>query len=204
MLFHVKIEIEQGGEAEEESSVYEGGGKVEKTSKEATKETRLVPNDYGPRESSIDRFMESYAKFLIRPPVKVVVVLGFSALTLLGAYSASQIRQEFSFQDVLPSDSYLADFLSARADYANLNQMQPGVFFRNVDQSDKLIQQQMKDFLVDLRTFDGVSGGPDFCWLYDFEKFVNDVEFVRNLGFNDQLGFFLGCPTLHDGHSPRR
>jgi predicted RND superfamily exporter protein len=145
-------------------------------------------------ESRVDRIMYTYARMLVHPFGKAVVLLGFAALTVACAISASKIRQEFTFQNVLPGDSYLVEYLNARLNYANLNQMQPGVYFRNEDQSDMLIQQQMKDFINDLRKLDIVSGGPDFCWLYDFETFVSNSSFVQNLDFRYQLGFFLGVP----------
>ena len=190
----VRVPLDDEEKRVEEDKCDENSEKALQNGEQNDASPKLVDQYLDPGESGVDRFMAHYGEVLTRPRVKIGVVVGFTILTAVLAVSASKLRQEFSFQDVLPADSYLADYLDATSDHGNLNQLQPGVYFRNEDQSDPAVRRQMKDFIKDLQQLDAVSGGPDFCWLFEFENFVNNSTFIQNLEFNDQLGFFLGVP----------
>jgi predicted RND superfamily exporter protein len=155
-------------------------------------------DDEGHGEGAIvDQFMVIYAEILLRPWVKLFVVLGFAVLGALCAVSASKLRQEFDITAILPSDSYLTEFLERKDDYASNNQIDAGVYFRNVNQSDPAIQQQMKDYVNDLVAMDVISNGPDFFWPYDLERFVNFTQ-IHNLSFNEQVEKFLGVEIINE------
>jgi Niemann-Pick C1 protein len=149
----------------------------------------------GPKEqaSVTERFMLKYAEHLLRPWVKATVVLAFTALLCAGAISVSQLTQSFSFTDVLPNDSYLTDFFDALDDYTDRSSISPQVYFRNVDQSDKNIQEQMESYISDLVSMvDSILEPPGFFWLRDFKVFVNNSEdSLAQLDFYDQVQAFL-------------
>ena len=163
---------------------------------------KVITRMDAPEEFKIDSFMAAYGEFLLQPIVKKAVIVVFAILSIAGIISASQLRQEFEYADVLPDDSYLADFYAARKSYAVANQLQVGAYFRFVDQSSTNVQEQMKDFVADLVEMDGVSGEPDFFWLREFETFVEETPFVQNLEFKDQLAFFLGVPLYAELFRP--
>ena len=59
------------------------------------------------RQAMYQSWMSVYADFLLRRPVKGLVVVVFICFTGACAYSASQMTQEFSFTEVVPDDSYM-------------------------------------------------------------------------------------------------
>jgi len=61
------------------------------------------------RQELYESWMRTYARFLLLPWVKAVVIAGFLAFGGLCAWSTSKLSQEFSFTEVVPSDSYLIE-----------------------------------------------------------------------------------------------
>jgi Niemann-Pick C1 protein len=160
-------------------------------------ESRRDPKD---QTSVTERFMLKYAEYLLRPWVKLTVVLAFTALLCAGAISASNLTQSFSFTDVLPNDSYLTDFFDALDDYTDRSSISPLIYFRNVDQSDKNIQEQMESYINDLVFMvDAILEPPGFFWLRDFKVYVNNSEdSLAQLDFNDQVQAFLNDPVYSE------
>jgi Niemann-Pick C1 protein len=160
-------------------------------------EARRDPKD---QTSVTERFMLKYAEHLLRPWVKVTVVLAFTALLCAGAISASKLTQSFSFTEVLPDGSYLTDFFDALDDYTDRSSISPQVYFRNVDQSDKNIQEQMESYINDLVFMvDAILEPPGFFWLRDFKVFVNNSDdSLAQLDFYDQVQAFLTDPVYSD------
>ncbi|CAB9529332.1 Pick C1-like protein 1 [Seminavis robusta] len=162
------------------------------------------------KPSLSSRFMDMYARFLLRPFVKGVVVLAFAALLGACIYGTTQLRQEMDFIDLVPSDSYVKDyfdFLDAHSPSVGIG---ADVYFRFVDQSDPLIRQEMKDYLLDLAQNDCIQKDPPYIWMNDFDKFVaKDLVLNRSnatLTFNEQLDAFLEDPlynSLYDHHIVR-
>merc|ERR1712070_1197072 len=142
-----------------------------------------------PRNNIIDRLMLKFARQLLKPAVKVVVFVSFAALTCFCAYSVSKLEQKFDFTDVLPSDSYVSDWLDASNDYSTRESpLFAGVYFRFVDQSDPGIQDQMESFVNELTTIKAITSAPSNFWLRDFRQFVgNDTDAT----FYEQLDEFL-------------
>jgi Niemann-Pick C1 protein len=169
----------------------------EVSEQEDQEELRRDPMD---QTSVTERFMLKYAEHLLRPRVKLTVVLAFTALLCAGAISASRLTQSFSFTDVLPNDSYLTDFFDALDDYTDRSSISPQIYFRNVDQSDNNIQEQMESYINDLVFMvDAILEPPGFFWLRDFKVFVNNSEdSLAQLDFNDQIQAFLTDPVYSE------
>jgi len=158
-------------------------------SKKIAEENERTAN---PTPNIIERFIEWYADFLLKPVIKVAVILAFTALLSLCAWSASRLSQAFDVADVMPSDSYVTDFLTAREDYSTRSPVAPYAYFRYVDQSSPEIQEQMKTFVAELGELDAIPSSPPFFWLIDFELFVSaNPNTVGQLPFNEQLDEFL-------------
>ena len=124
----------------------------------------------------VDAFIVRYAKFLMNPIVKVVVLVSFVALAIVCSFSASNLTQEFEFSDVMPDDSYVTDFLDSLDEYTARSTVAPYAYFRFVDQSREDIQEQMEDYVNDLVTIDAIEEQPEFFWLRDFKTFVAQDE----------------------------
>jgi len=152
-----------------------------------------------PQETMIDRFMVRYCDFLMQTWVKVIVLVLFLALLAGCTYSSTQLEQAFSFTDVLPSDSYIADSYYRSEDYSEISGVEPDVCFRYVDQSDPDIQDQMEDYVNQLVDTVQFTEQPPFFWLRDFKAFVsNSTHNLTDLHFNDQLDAFLADPIYFD------
>lgn len=134
--------------------------------------------------------MNRYAQFLLQPTVKVLVIIGFTALAIVSAISASKLEQEFKFTEVVPDDSYVADFFDAFNEYTVRSSVSPFVYFRGVDQSDPEIQNQMENYIEELVSIDAIEAGPEFFWLRDFKRFVAENDF-SGMPFPRQIEKFL-------------
>ena len=197
VLTWIKIPVEEYGDdetsdAESEGSLHSSEANETNMSNKGTKEHSSEPS-----KSLVDQFMVSFAHFLLKPAVKVIVILGFSTLAVICSLNAPKLRQGFEVTDVLPDDSYLTEFLQRRADsISGRSHIQTGVYFRNEDQSNYFVREQMKIFLDQLVKTKAASGPPDYCWLYDFEKYVNSSASVQSLEFRDQVESFLEMPLM--------
>jgi Niemann-Pick C1 protein len=152
----------------------------------------------GPQESWFDRFMGWYADFLFNPLVAAFVLIAFAALLAVCAYSTSKLTQDFQFTDVVPKDSYVADFWGDFTEHSEQTGVAPGVYFRFVDQCDPAMQQQMEDYINDLVAMKEVNDQPFYFWLRDFKSFVNKTLDVQDLECKDQIAAFLEEPVYYD------
>ena len=152
------------------------------------------------RENWLDRYMGWYADALFNPFVSAFVLVTFTTLLAGCAYSSSKLTQDFQFSDVLPSDSYAADFWDDVYEYSAGNVTVPQVYFRFVDQCDASVQQQMQDYIEDLVGLDQVPEEPPFFWLRNFQTFVAATESVQDLSCREQVGAFLDDPVYYAIH----
>ena len=187
------------------------------------------------------RIMGWYAKQLLRPRVKQFVLALFSGLFVLCFYKTTQLRQAFDVADYVPADSYTKDFFPARkymmchSQYIAVQIWEPNtypftsvdqysslkvpmtVYFRNVNQSDPVIQQEMRDFIETLSGLPQIQQPPDFCWVRDLNDYMSgdaiqdldedekyEAELIANAirgenrTFNEQLDVALGIPAIRD------
>jgi Niemann-Pick C1 protein len=168
-------------------------------------------------ETAASKAMGTYANWLVRPLVKVSCLIGFAALAAACAWSTSNMNQEFKFTDVLPQGSYATAYMDSYATYSSDVRVPLFIYFRNVNQSDASIQQQMQDYVARLGRLDQVQDKPDFFWLVDFLQFTNQASLSAggigsssplsvNSTFIDQLNAFLSIPmysALHSAHLVR-
>ncbi|KAL3932659.1 MAG: hypothetical protein SGBAC_010745 [Bacillariaceae sp.] len=134
-----------------------------------------------PQRSLADRFMSWYADVLLNPVVKVVVLAVFCGMFAGLGYRASLLEQKFSYTDVLPDGSYVADFWGRFEDYTGGSAVSPFVVFRDVDQSDPLIRNQMVEYVNGLVKLREVSEPPEFFWVRDFEIFGSSDQLIATL-----------------------
>jgi len=142
------------------------------------------------------KFMLRLANVLMKTWVKALVLVVFLGMFGGMAYSASKLKQVFDFKDVLPSDSYVADFWNNYFRYTGDFFVRPEIIFRGVDQSDDSIQEQMEEYVNGLVNMTHVSNQPSFFWLRDFKKFVANNSMDSYL-FTDQLDIFLADSTYN-------
>lgn len=151
-----------------------------------------------------DRFMRWYAGQLMRPLVKVIVLVGFTAFLGFCSYSATKLIQSFRPAEFMPDDSYAADFLFAIENYFDRSLRFPA-YFRYVDQSDPKVQDQMLDFIDKMVEIPAFGVEPEYCWIRDFRQ-LKDGEFPgfeeyswifnSNLTFSQELDILLADPAI--------
>lgn len=149
------------------------------------------------KEAWTDRVMQWYGERLLQPTWQCIVIVLFAALAVGSAYSASQLRQEFDFTDVVPDDSYLIEFFDAYTAHTTISGMMVFAYFRHVDQSDAAVQQQMHAYVDDLLEMDAIEQGPEFFWLSDFQEFVAENA-SSNETFIEQMDRFLEDPVYQE------
>ena len=152
------------------------------------------------QEHIADRFMAWMGEIILRPAVKVLVLVVFLSFAGVCGWRASLLQQSFSLGDVLPNDSYLGEFLVTQEAYTDEVAVSASLYFRFVDQSDEEIQNQMFDFIDTMVALDQVSKPPRYFWLDHFYRFVNMTEEAAGLPFNSQLDLFLEDPVLRYLH----
>ena len=79
--------------------------------------------------SLAERCMTWYADKLLKPWVKVFVIVAFSAYFAGCTYSTTLLYQEFNVGDYVPEDSYLTSFMTVFQQYTTV-QRYIGVYFR--------------------------------------------------------------------------
>jgi len=157
-----------------------------------------------------ERFMEWYGHQLLRPRVKLFVLLGFTTFLGYCAYSATLLTQEFVPADFLPQDSYAQSFLEASASYTT-SRLRVATFFRDIDQSDPNVREQMIQFIHDLSNMPQINKAPDFCWVTDLDELLSGnetdpehqdlvdlLQLQGNLTFSQQLDLLLAIPAIQD------
>jgi len=156
-----------------------------------------------PSKNFVERLMAVYAETLMKPPVKIGVLVLFLAWATFGAYRTSKLTQEFDFADVLPSGSYVSSIINNQDLYINRRFFSPEIYFRDVDFSDESTRQQMKDYVDELTQLDFVSEPPVFFWLNDYDDFVLENSTRMTQSFEANIADFLSDPvyeSLYGSH----
>jgi Niemann-Pick C1 protein len=144
--------------------------------------------------------MAWYADFLMRPSVKVIVLATFLGYLGFCTYRATLLTQEFIISEFLPAGSYVADYLDGVHDYAT-EMVAVGVYFRDIDQSNETVQQQMRDYIDGLINLEQLGSPPPFCWVRDManEDLFSEEAIGFNISswsFNDKLNLALSDPRI--------
>jgi len=140
------------------------------------------------------KMMLWYSDILLKPATKVLVFIVFAVLLVLGAMSASQQKQELDFRELTPVDSFIRTYFVALDSYSDRDSNTffiGGVYFRDVDVSQKSVQDDMDNYIQELVDLSYISDPPATFWLRDFRNFVNQTEDLEDLAFFDQLDVFL-------------
>ena len=144
-----------------------------------------------------DRIMGWFAVQILKGWFQCLSLMLFAALSVASIYFATKLEQQFDFTDTVPHDSYLKAYYSSLSRYTETSGVHSNAYFRDVDQSDPAIQQQMLAYMDDLIA-DGNVDRPAYFWLLDFKTFVTDREqedlFFGNMTFEEQMDDFLSVP----------
>jgi Niemann-Pick C1 protein len=171
----------------------------DKTDREVGEEQQGQEESVAGEDAKTD-IMAWYADFLMRPSVKVIVLATFLGYLGFCTYRATLLTQEFIISEFLPAESYVADYLDGINDYAT--EMVPvGVYFRDIDQSNETVQQQMREYIDGLINLEQMGSPPPFCWVRDLanEDLFSEEAIGFNISswsFNDKLNLALSDPRI--------
>lgn len=137
--------------------------------------------------------MNWWAGLILRPWVKALILVIFTAFLGACIWSTTLLRLNFDFRAILPSDSYIIRFYDAATLYTNRQGPAPFVYFRYVDQSDPDIQTQMLSYVDELVGIDAITEPPFRFWLVDYLEYVGNSNSadLQDLPFIDSLYLFL-------------
>ena len=135
--------------------------------------------------------MAWYADQLLRPWVKRFILALFAGFSALCIYSAFQVEQSFSFLDLLPDYSASKTYFTVRQNYGGIISDIFYVYFRDLNQSDPAIQDQIIDYLDQLSSIDHVVEEP-FCWIRDVRLLQkNSLAFLEQAMRNPETAVIL-------------
>jgi len=162
----------------------------------------VATENQAPEKSAQERFMAWYAHQLLRPSVKAIVVVVFLAYAAVCAYSTTMLTQEFDFADLLPTDSYVKDFLFSMETYTE-RVLGIGIYFRgDFDQMHPDIIQQMIDYVDELSALPQTAAEPPFCWFRDFQNFQNSSLAIHagtdNMTLQEQIDFAFSVDAIQE------
>ena len=147
------------------------------------------------QEGMFDRLMGAFAEHVLSKIwVKVLVIVAFASLLGVCVYNATLLTQEFKFTDVLPSDSYVADFWNTSQEHTLASGVRGELYFRFVNQADPDIQDQMEQYVNDMVSIRQITSQPQFFWLRYFKTHLAENPSIQNLPFNEQIADFLSDP----------
>ncbi|CAB9530727.1 Pick C1-like protein 1 [Seminavis robusta] len=161
-----------------------------------------LERDRNPGKHFADRAMAAYTNVLLRPKVKIAVLVAFAGLFGVMTWSTTQLKQYFDFTEILPKDSYILGWWDALKDLGENNGVTAGIYFRDVDFSLNTTRQEMYGFVQELVDMPYAGRYPTYnFWLLDFDQYVAETN-ISGLPFNDQLAQFLsvGKYKAYDQH----
>jgi Niemann-Pick C1 protein len=150
------------------------------------------------REHLSVQLMRKYTDILLKPWVKCLVLLCFTGLFGVCAWSATKLSVKFELQGMFPGDSYVNRYLAAMTNYTQRQGPAPYIYFRFVNQSDSYIQTQMEAYVNASVNTRYITNPPFKFWLHDFNSFKSSNAAVQNLPFNEAIRLFLDDPATKD------
>ena len=133
----------------------------------------------GPCLDGTEKFMVSFARCLFHPLSKVFVVMLFTGMFVACVISATSLEHIFDFTELLPDDSYVLMFYDAYDGFTEDGAVFAGVFFRDVDQTDSAIQDQMIDYYERLTEQEDIEAIG--CWVIAYRDYLVDNPEASNL-----------------------
>eukprot|EP00761_Pharyngomonas_kirbyi_P000435 gb/GECH01000435.1/.p1 GENE.gb/GECH01000435.1/~~gb/GECH01000435.1/.p1 ORF type:complete len:897 (+),score=185.21 gb/GECH01000435.1/:1-2691(+) len=124
--------------------------------------------------SLIRRFMETvYSKFLLWPPVSVLVIAIFVAMTGFFFSLSFDLEQGLDQKTSMPKNSYMVDFFEAQEQVLDVG---PIVYYvtKDVDYYDEQVQEKLTDLYYNVTATDYVASGTVAFWLEDFKEWIDN------------------------------
>ncbi|CAB9499475.1 Pick C1-like protein 1 [Seminavis robusta] len=148
-----------------------------------------------------DRIMTWYAHRLLQPGAKAMVVILFSALFGYCTYRTTMLKQDIDIKTLFPSDSYMIPAMDVMDTFQERSYAFH-IFFRNEDQGDPMIQQQMISFVEEIQALPALGAPPPLCWVRDLQAMreTENFDVLRALPFEEQIQFAMNIPAFKEAY----
>ncbi|KAG0719980.1 NPC intracellular cholesterol transporter 1 1b [Chionoecetes opilio] len=156
-----------------------------------------TPNRCSQKELCQSFFSDIYAKYLLKLPVKIVVLLLTAILLSVSSWGLSNLRQDFNPIWFLPQSSYLFKFFMKNEQYFPSAGEEGIIYFGEINMTSEL--PKIEALMLKLNASESISSIDSWYLKYKkyWEKqgyFVPDSEETEE-EFLDQLGMFLYSPS---------
>ncbi|CAB9499476.1 Pick C1-like protein 1 [Seminavis robusta] len=148
-----------------------------------------------------DRIMARYACCLLHPTVRTLVVVSFFTFFGYCIHRTTMLKQDIDIKSLFPSDSYMIPAMTTVENFQERSYAFH-IFFRNEDQGDPMIQQQMISFVEEIQALSALGAPPPLCWVRDLQA-LRETEFfdvVRDLPFEEQIQFAMNIPAFKEAY----
>lgn len=156
-----------------------------------------TPNQCSQKDLCQTFFSEFYAKYLLKGPIKIVILVVTAALLSVSAWGLSNLRQEFNPIWFLPQSSYLFKFFMKHEQYFSTDGEEGIIYFGNTNLTAEL--PNIEALMMRLNESEYISEVDS--WYLKYKKYwekqgylVPDPEETEE-EFLDQLSMFLHSPS---------
>jgi len=121
----------------------------------------------------------NYADVLLKPAVKVFVLLFFMTLFAIGVWQVTLVKTNFELRDLTPDNSYLRDKLDAENKYfgsGDLGRIPTALYFQEINYRDGDVQKEMQrlvSWLGNQSTID--TNEPMLNWHLVFSQWASEA-----------------------------
>ncbi|CAB9512172.1 Pick C1-like protein 1 [Seminavis robusta] len=164
--------------------------------------TSVAPMDTsGHSQHFADKVMAWYARRLLKPVSQVVVLGLFSTFFGYCIIRTTMLRQEFDVKALFPDGSYMISAMDSMYAYQERSILFH-IFFRNEDQGDPAIQQQMISFVEEIQALPAFGAAPPLCWVRDLQRLQETgyYDVVEDMSFEEQIQFAMDIPAFKEGY----
>lgn len=148
-----------------------------------------------------DRIMAWYARQLLRPVSRFLVLFLFSLFFGFCISRTALMRQQFDVTTLFPTDSYAKDAIKTMRRFQERT-ITFSILFRHENQADPEVQKEMISFVEDIQALPAFGAPPPVCWVRDFQLLqkTDYYDVVKDMTFAEQLEFALEIPAFKEAY----
>jgi predicted RND superfamily exporter protein len=148
-----------------------------------------------------DRIMAWYARQLLRPVSRFLVLFLFSLFFGFCISRVALMKQEFDVTTLFPADSYVKDAINTLHRFQERT-ITFSIVFRHENQADPEVQKQMISFVEDIQAMPAFGAPPPVCWVRDFQLLqkTDYYDVIKDMTFAEQLEFALAIPAFKEAY----
>ncbi|XP_072018401.1 patched domain-containing protein 3-like [Amphiura filiformis] len=128
------------------------------------------PSEWGQKSVMNEFVRENYAPFLLRLPVKVIVLSITLILLSVCAWGTVTWKQDFDLRRFVLSDSYLISYLDKSQKYFPSKGVETAVYLENVDYFEE--RDTLNRLYIEIRDDAYIQDRTIQCWYWQFQEWI--------------------------------